>query len=107
GHEPGPEPVGHRSGDDEPPGLDADDLADAPADEAVGDGVDDEGEALRVGEERRDVLEDDPRLGEVGDVPDEIFETRRVTLHTSSVPADPHRPGRRAFSASDASGGAG
>src|SRR5437660_3761044 len=89
GHEAGPEPVGDGGGDDEPPGLDADDLGDAETLEAADDRIDHEREALRVGQEGRDVLEDDPGLGEVGDVPDQVFQARNVRLHTSSVPAGP------------------
>src|SRR5207248_6441327 len=57
GHETGAEAVGHWRGDDEAPGLDTDDLADPAPHIGLRDAVDDEGEALGVGEERRYVLE--------------------------------------------------
>src|SRR5687767_7075257 len=98
-HEAGTQPVGHRRGDDEPASLDPDDLADALPLELPGDALDDEGEALRVGQEGRDVLEDHPGLGKVRDVPDQVFESRNVRLHNTRVPA----AGSRSVTACDAS----
>src|SRR5919107_3420031 len=71
GDEAGPEVVGDRRGEDEPARLDADDLVDVAAAE-VDDGlVDHRREADLVGQQRGDVLEDDPRFGEVGHVADQ------------------------------------
>ena len=64
------EPRGERAAEDEAAGLDADDDVDVLADEALGDRVEDDVERPRVGEERRDVLEEDPRGREVRDVAD-------------------------------------
>src|SRR5215217_3176078 len=71
GEEAGPEVVGDRGGQDEPAGLDADHLVDVAAAEVDHRLVDDRGEGDLVGQQRGDVLEDDPRLGEVGDVADQ------------------------------------
>ena len=56
--------------DEEATSLRAHDLGDAPSLEVTGDVVDDGAQRLGVVEERRDVLEDDARLGVVGDVDD-------------------------------------
>ena len=66
GDEAGTETVGDGGGEDESPGLDPDHLGHPVAGEAARRGVDGESEAFGVGEERRDVLEDDPGLGKSG-----------------------------------------
>jgi hypothetical protein len=80
GHEACAEPIGDGRAHEEPARLGAHDLGDARLEEVVGDGVDRRREALFVGEQGRDVLEDDPRLGIVGDVDDEVLvlEVRHV-----------------------------
>jgi len=79
-HEPGAEVVGDRGGDDEAAGLDADDLVDRAAPEADHDGVDRAGEGDGVGQQRGDVLEHHPLLGEVGDVADGLAQGGGVEL---------------------------
>ena len=48
-----------------------DDGVDVLADEALGQRVDDDVKSLGIGEERRDVLEENPRLREIGHVANE------------------------------------
>src|SRR5215218_10557532 len=86
GHEAGPEVVGDRRGQDEPAGLDADHLVDVAAAEVDHRLVDDRGEGDLVGQQRGDVLEDDPRLGEVGDVADAVPDTLDVDGHGQGPP---------------------
>src|SRR5918997_1344735 len=71
GDEAGSEVVGDRGGEDEAAGLDPDHLVDVAAAEVDDRLVDHRGEADLVGQQRGDVLEDDPFLGEVGHVTDE------------------------------------
>ena len=59
-----------RAAEDEAARLDADDDVDVLADEALGERVEHDVERARAREQRRDVLEEDPRLGEIGDVAD-------------------------------------
>ena len=66
--------VGDGRTDEEAAGLGADDLGDALVGEMRGDVVDERRERLRVLEQRRDVLEDDARLGIIGDVDDLALE---------------------------------
>src|SRR5213079_1712227 len=77
----GAEVVRNRSGQDETAGLDPDDLVDVPAAEVHDDQVDDRRIRDRIGEDRRDVLEDDARLGEVRDVADQGLDL--LDLHGS------------------------
>ena len=74
GTKPGAEVVRHRRRQDEPARLDPDDLVDVPAAEVHDDQVDDRRERVGIGQDRRDVLEDDARLGEVGDVADQLLD---------------------------------
>src|SRR5918996_45467 len=83
-HEPGPEVVRHRRGQDEAAGLDPHDLVDGPPAEVDHDHVDHRGERHLVGQEGRDVLERDPFLGEVGDVADQGLDPFEVVVHASS-----------------------
>ena len=82
GHEARVEARGERAAEDEAARLDADDGVDVLADEALGDPVEHDVQRARAGEERRDVLEDDPGPGEVGHVADE-----RAAVARSSTPA--------------------
>src|SRR3954454_767050 len=68
------EVIGDRGPEDEPAGLDPDHLVDVAAPEVDDDQVDDRRERDRVREHRRDVLEDDARLGEIRDVADQRFD---------------------------------
>ncbi len=74
GHEAGRERLGHGDAEDESPGFGADDHVHAHAAVGVGHEFHGEGEALAVGKEGREVLEDDAGLGEVRDVDDECAE---------------------------------
>src|SRR6266496_753758 len=74
GHESGAEVVRHRRGEDESAGLDTHDLVDVAPAVSDDDQVDHRGERVVVGEERRDVLEDDPLLRKVRDVPDQALD---------------------------------
>ena len=74
GDEADAELVGDGRTDEEAAGLGADDLGDALVGEMRGDVVDERRERLRVLEQRRDVLEDDARLGLIGDVDDLALE---------------------------------
>ncbi|PWS20970.1 hypothetical protein DKP78_26045, partial [Enterococcus faecium] len=60
--------------EDEAAALGADDEVDVLAAEGVGEQFHGEGDAGGVGQERRDVAEEDPLLGEVVDVADEALE---------------------------------
>src|SRR5215204_4536794 len=86
GEEAGPEVVGHRGGQDEAAGLDADDLVDVAPAEVDHRLVDHRGEGDLVGQQRGDVLEDDPRLGEVGHVADEGPQALDVDGHGGGPP---------------------
>ena len=68
--EPGPQPIGHRSGEDEAPRLDAEHTVDLGGDEGAGQRVDRAGEGHGVVQHRGDVLERHSRLREVRDVAD-------------------------------------
>src|SRR5512132_3745290 len=86
GDEAGAEVVGDRRGQDEPAGLDADHLVDVAAAEVDDRLVDHRREADLVGQQRGDVLEDDPRLWEVGHVADEGPQTLAVDGHGGGPP---------------------
>src|SRR5215211_274135 len=86
GDEAGPEVVGDRRGQDEPAGLDTDHLVDVAAAEVDDRLVDHRREADLVGQQRGDVLEDDPRLGEVGHVADEGPQALDVDGHGGGPP---------------------
>ena len=70
GDEAGSELERDRDANHEAAGLRADDLGDARVLERLGDGLDGAAHRLGIGEERRDVLEDDARLGIIRDVDD-------------------------------------
>ncbi len=72
GHEPGPEPIGDRRGQDEATRLDTDDPVDLDVVESGDEVVDRSPERRRVAEQRRDVTERHARLGVVGDRPDVV-----------------------------------
>jgi hypothetical protein len=84
-HEARVEEVRDRRRGDEAPGLDAQDPVDVAVPEGIGEAVDRGAEGRGVGEERRDVLEDDPGLREVGDVADQLGE-RRPTVAQRRFP---------------------
>src|SRR5581483_3712792 len=73
--EPRVQTVGNRRRHDEPAGFDTEDASDTVADEPVDDRVDHRREPDLVAEQRRDVLEDNARCGEVRDIPDEGAQT--------------------------------
>src|SRR5207245_8104093 len=66
GHEPRPEVICHGRGEDETAGLDPHHLVDVAATVVHHDQVDGRGEAVIVGQQWRDVLEDDALLRKVG-----------------------------------------
>ena len=74
-HETDPQGQRHRRAEDEAAGLHAEHLVDDRATVDIAsrrrEGVDDRRQRRVVGEERGDVLEEDPGLGEVGDVGDQ------------------------------------
>ena len=80
GNEPGTKTIGNGSADEKAPRLGADDLVDAHAEKVVDHRVNAGGQAMLVGDERRDVLEDDARLGIVGNVDDEVLVGKRPIL---------------------------
>src|SRR5215217_7541063 len=86
GHEAGPEVVGDRRGQDEPAGLDPDHLVDVAPAEMDDRVVDHRGEGDLVGQQRGDVLKDDPRLGEIGDVADAVPDALHVDGHGQGPP---------------------
>src|SRR5215217_3469207 len=86
GHEAGPEVVGDRRGQDEPAGLDPDHLVDVAPAEMDDRLVDHRREGDLVGQQRGDVLEDDPRLGEVRDVADAVPDALHVDGHGQGPP---------------------
>src|SRR5262245_29554882 len=67
-HEPGPVAVRDRRREHKAAGLDAEHLVDLPVGKGCRECVDRPGERLRVGQQRRDVLEHDTRLRMVGDI---------------------------------------
>jgi hypothetical protein len=76
-HEPGPELARERRPDQEPARLGADDHVDAERPCVLGQRGDGRVEPSRVGEDRRDVLEADARLREVGDLADQRAQVDR------------------------------
>ena len=68
------ERVGHGGTKDEPSSFDADDSVDSGVMPRIGERLDGRRKPLRMGEQGRDVLEDDPGLGNVGDVADQAGE---------------------------------
>jgi len=74
GDEPLPEGVGEGGAEDEAPGLDAADHVVGRGSHQARESVDGGLQSLRALEQRRDVLEQDARLGEVRDVADESFD---------------------------------
>src|SRR5918996_1643695 len=83
-HEPGPEVIRHRRGQDEAAGLDPHDLVDGPPAEVDHDHVDHRGERHLVGQQRGDVLERDPLMREVGDLADQGLDPFEVVVHASA-----------------------
>lgn len=72
GHETDAEAVGQGGAEDEPATLDADDGRQAALGVALGEVVDRLAKAAGVAQKRGDILEHNPRLGEIGDGADEI-----------------------------------
>jgi hypothetical protein len=72
--EPAAEPAGQRAARDVAACLGAEHEVGLLRSRPVGDLVDGRAQRVRIGEQRHDVLEDDPRLGEVRDVPDLLRE---------------------------------
>ena len=70
GDEAGLEAIGDGSGEDEAPGVDADDLVDFRVAGEFAEEIDGEGEEFWIAENRGDVLEKDAGFGEVGDITD-------------------------------------
>jgi hypothetical protein len=77
--------VGDRGRDDEAARLDPDDLVDGAAAVVRDDGVDGVGEADMVGEQRRDVPEQDSGGRVVGDVADAVADELRHVEHAVRV----------------------
>ena len=79
--------VGNGSANEEAAGLGANDLGDAAAQEVVGDVVNEVHKAIGIGEQRRDVLKDDPLLRIVGDAHDAalVVEIRHVRFLSSVI----------------------
>ena len=75
------------SANEEAAGLGANDLGDATAQEVVGDVVNEVHKAFGIGEQRRDVLKDDPLLRVVGDAHDAalVVEIRHVQFLSSVI----------------------
>lgn len=74
GDEPGGEGLSDGGAEDEAAGLGADDEFDTLAAVGVGHQLDGEGETPGIRQQRREILEENPGLGEVGDVADEGVE---------------------------------
>ena len=72
-NEAGAEPLCDRAAKNEAAALDADYRIDSLVHVRHGQHVDRHGEALTIAQQRRDVVEEDPHLREVGDVPDVLF----------------------------------
>jgi hypothetical protein len=66
--------IGKCRADDEPAGLNADNLVDMLADITMGDEIYHPLIRLGVSKKSGDILEYDPFLGEVGDIPDNILQ---------------------------------
>ena len=111
GHEAAAEPVRQRAAEDEAARLCAEDHVGLQRLGVGREPIDRVAERLLVGEERHDVLEDDPRLREVGDVPDlggevDRHRAREPMRRASGAPARraPARaPGRQQPSSSSSS----
>jgi len=81
--EPGRQAAGDGRPEDEPAALGPDDQVDVVAAERVGQQFDRQGQPRRIGQQRRDVAEQDARLGEVGDVADQPLEVFHGVDHRS------------------------
>ena len=85
GDEPCAELVSERPAEDEPPRLRAEDELRRARSCPLGELVDRRPERGRVGEQRHDVLEEDPRLREVRDVPDVRLQIRHLRGELAQV----------------------
>jgi hypothetical protein len=85
-HEPGPQPIRDRSGEDEATGLDADHPVDRDVVEARHQVVDRPTERRLVAEQGRDVAERHPGLRIVRDRSDVVTNPRRIGCHGPRLP---------------------